>query len=187
MDWRRILAALILVGLAGGSWWLLQRDRAGPPPGEADQPEKPDQYFDRAVIRQLGADGATAYRLEAGRITRDEATGRIEMTGVDARYLDRQGPPWRLTAREGIIPSVDSREVLLKGDVEVARPGREGTPPVSMRAPRMTVDSRRNVLETDQRATIDYGATTMRADGLVAHLAENRLELGGNIEGEYVP
>lgn len=187
MDWRRTLAALILIGLAIGSGWLLQRDRPDQPPEEAEQPEKPDQYFDRAVIRQLGADGTTAYRLEADRIVRDEATGRIEMTAVDARYFDREGPPWRLTAREGVIPSVDSRQVLLTGDVKVARPGTERLPPVSLRSERMTVDSGRNLLETDRRARIRYGATTMHADGMVAHLAENRVELGSNIEGEYVP
>ena len=120
MNIRRLMIGLLLLGLAGGSWWLTHQ--AAEPDSVASPARKsdPDYVIEKFVAHAMTERGTRKYVLSAQRLTHYPDTDLAHLIEpVLVQYLP-DGVLVTTKGDTGVMPG-DGREVVMQGNVRVRR------------------------------------------------------------------
>lgn len=185
MEPRTVLTMSLLLVLAAASWALFFRA------GEEARPQQQAAwsgigYYARDA-RMVGTDdqGLVLYRVAATTIEQMSDDGGVNFRDVTVSYDPPGSRPWDLRADTGSMPP-GSKIISLAGNV-VARTRTTAVPQAIIRTDYLEFDTTTDVATTDREVDIDYAGSAVRATGLRASLAADRLELLSQVTGTYVP
>ncbi len=119
-DWSKLAIAAALLTIAALSWWLPRSFTPGETARAPLARHEPDYTAENITTVAVDARGVKLYELSARRVTHFPDD---DSTELEEPYLIqyRAGlAPTHTRARRGRIPG-DSRDILLSGDVHMAR------------------------------------------------------------------
>lgn len=138
LDARRLLLALLLLVLAGGTWWLAHNLTAVKPTFDGHLRHDPDYIIDNFHTTVMNERGVRQYILTGTRLTH---YGDDESSDIDKPYLIKysaDAPPVRTRAEHGWMPK-DGEVIVLTDNVQVTRERNKGRPGSVMNFDRMRV------------------------------------------------
>lgn len=182
---RTALNMTLLLAAAAASWAL--SFRAGETP--MAQPEPPHAgigYY--ATDVQLSAtddQGLIRYRVTADEVQQQTRDGSVKLQQVIIHYDPPQGRPWQLRSDAGSMPP-GGKMVTLTGNV-VAETRAGDAPPATIRTDYLKFDTASDVVTTNREVHLDQAGNRVRAIGMRADLAHERIELLAGVRGSYAP
>lgn len=170
---------MLLVTVA---WWLTDTAKRPLLPGDTLR-HVPEYYMQDFTLTVTGADGRPHRWVKADYLVYYQDDNTTHLTNAEVAFAELEGP-WRLEARTGVI--TDDDQIALRDGVVVRRPAmgeqREG---IEAHAETLNLDLTRAYAETDDPVKIIAEAGTIEADGMRVYIAEDHLELLGNVRGRY--
>lgn len=185
MTGRDVIAVLLLMTVAVGSWFLT-RSLQGPE--EADDTRSAFEegyYFRQARILGTGVDGKLLYRIEAERAQQRNGQN-VEFENVRIAYTPSAAVPWTLIADTALI-SEDQSRISLRGNVRAVRSDAGGAAATEVRTQFLELEPANYSAYTDRRVQIIMDEQEITATGMTASLQDNRLELISNVSGKFSP
>lgn len=139
MDRRTVLAGVVLLALALGSWWLTRRAAAPLPTAPPASAREPDYVIDNFLAHAMNPAGRPRYRLSAERLLHypDDDTAHL-IEPVLVQFLPG-GARTTTRADTGVMPG-DGSEILMRGNVHVTRSADTGTAGGEIVAERLRVE-----------------------------------------------
>lgn len=180
----RILAVVLLLGLAWATWWLQKSVNPASAPAMSQQRHDPDYIMENFSSSLMDSSGRLNYRLRAVRLAHypDDDSTEIEQPVVVV-YRD-QVKIWRIESERGISKG-SGGQILLAGKVDLRRleSSREG--PMQVHTSDVTIYPDRDLGQTSQPVSIVNKQGETRAVGMRIHIKEERLELLSNVKSIY--
>lgn len=143
---------------------------------------EPDLLIEDAIITQYRDTGAIRYLLRSPRIEHFQKKALTYLTEPDLELHDDPGPPWRITARQGIIRNASEQingageEVQLEQDVLMSQRHEDGRS-FELRTSLIRIHPEREYAETDRDVMITTHAGRTHAVGLSGNLDKGLLQL----------
>ena len=185
MNPRTLVLYAVLIAAAVGSWYLSRDEDEPAASSTAAESLYRGFYLKDARILGTGPDGALLYELTADRAEQtNESSVRFE--NVRLNYSPESDVPWTVNADEAVVRD-DERLVTLSGHVRVRSSRTEELPATEIRTPYLELDPDRFTAETDARVQIRIGERSLTGTGMLASLADDRLELRSNVSGKFFP
>ncbi len=138
LDAKRLALALLLLALAGGSWWLARSLTATKPVFDGHLRHDPDYTIDNFQATVMDETGRRQYTLTGTHLIH---YGDDESLDIDRPYLvkyAKDNPPIHTRARHGWMPK-DGDVIVMTGDVRVTRERSARSAGGKMRFERMRV------------------------------------------------
>jgi LPS export ABC transporter protein LptC len=182
---RTVVLVVVLAAAAIGSWYLA---RSKSQPDESTTPYDTTHqgyYLKSARILGTDEDGSLLYEILAEHALQ-EASDRIEFTGVRVNYSPTADVPWVVHADEATLRE-GSPMIALRGHVRAVGRTADGSQDTEIRTQYLELDPERYVAETDERVQIRIGARSLTATGMLASLNDNTVELKSNVRGKIAP
>ncbi|HZO24122.1 MAG TPA: LPS export ABC transporter periplasmic protein LptC [Steroidobacteraceae bacterium] len=180
----RIFATVVVLAIIAASIWFggPQRGAIAPTPVEASSTDL-GYSARRAVLIETGPDGLPMYTVHAD-VIRERSVNDVEFTQVQMSFRDQAGQIWTARADHGELGQ-QTGSVELTGDVHVdgLLPGSPQNADLSTE--KLAVDSRADVISTDDPVTLDWGGRKLSSHGMVAALAQRRLLLESAVHGIF--
>lgn len=173
------LVGSVVIGAAVFFQPTLPEEEALP---ELEPSTAPDLLIEEAIIRQYRDTGALRYLLRSPLIEHFEADALTHLTEPDLMLHDEPAPPWRVTARTGVIRNAaqgalaGNEEVELHEDVQMLQVYEDGRR-YDLRTPSITIYPDREYAETDQNVMITTHAGRTKAVGLQGSLNTGLLKM----------
>lgn len=183
MTGRNVLTIMVLAAAAFASWYLARQDDALPAePGTVAGMQR-GYYLKSARILGTDADGGLLYEIQADS-AEQQADDLIAFANVRVSYSPQSAIPWIVTADTATINQDDER-VVLRGHVQAI--SRDAGNDTEIRTQFLELYPEAYRAETSERVQIRIGARSLTATGMLASLADNRLELKSNVSGKFLP
>lgn len=164
-------ALAVVFALVGGlAWWLLQRQSATEAPG-SPRPRTPDYIVSAFRAIETDATGRPSRLLEAAQMRQFVGEDLAELDSPSLTLFEAEDPPWRATAREGLLVS-GGDEVRLSNDVHIERSSSDTSRPIRLDTSGLTIWPRRQFAQGDQPIRITSEADWLTAQGLRLWFAE---------------
>ena len=185
MEPRTIILIVVLAAAAIGSWYLARSH------GQADDSAVPydtthqGYYLKSARLLGTDEDGSLLYEIQADHALQ-EASDRIEFTGVRVHYSPTADIPWIVHADEATLREGNPM-IALRGHVRAVGRTADGSQDTEIRTQYLELDPERYVAETNERVQIRIGARSLTATGMLASLNDNTVELKSNVRGKIAP
>jgi lipopolysaccharide export system protein LptC len=182
---RTIIIIVVLAAGAIGSWYLARNQQ---PADESAIPlDRTHQGYYLKSARILGTDedGSLLYEIQAEHALQ-EASDRIEFTGVRVHYSPTADIPWVVHADEATLRE-GSPMIALRGHVRALGRTGDGSQDTEIRTQYLELDPERFVAETEERVQIRIGARSLTATGMLASLNDNTVQLKSNVRGKIAP
>jgi lipopolysaccharide export system protein LptC len=150
-----------------------------PVPAASDEP---DLLIETAVIRQYRESGSLRYLLRSPLIEHFQQQALTRLSEPDLELHDAPEPPWRITARRGVIRNASEtrrngdEEVELQENVHMRQTYDDGRR-YHLRTPSITIYPQREYAETDQNVMITTHAGRTKAVGLEGSLDKGLLKM----------
>lgn len=177
----------LLAAIAALTWISVNRNQPNINlPNEADPNSLPGYYVNEAVITVGGADGTPLYQLEAEKILHQPADKSVLLSGVKFDYLEQQGSPWELRAKQGQIS--DNQEVVkLFGDVRLVNRNENSETATVVTTASLDILPASYVATTKEAVVITHGQYEITAVGMAADLNQGKLKLQSQVHGHFTP
>ena len=185
MNAKTVILYVALVLAALGSWYLAREQTEPAAATPAADSLYRGFYLRDARILGTGSDGTLLYELTADRAEQDDDAS-LRFENVRLFYSPESDVPWTVNADEAVIRD-DERRVTLSGHVRVRSSRSEELPETEIRTPYLELDPDRFTAETDARVQIRIGERSLTGTGMLASLADDRLELRSNVSGKFFP
>jgi lipopolysaccharide export system protein LptC len=174
----------ILLACAVASWLLFSGSEPETKPAAAPPALRVGYYATGVTLSGSDEDGRILYRVSADTVEQQPTDGSIDLDRVEVGYTPAARIAWALHSDTGRIPP-GGKIVQLIGNVVAETQGTE-RPAMVIHTDHLDFDTRTDVAATDGEVTINYDGSAVRATGLQARLAEDRLELLSGVTGTYV-
>jgi lipopolysaccharide export system protein LptC len=181
------LPLLMMVALAGATWWLVKVSPAAP---EQRQPgamrHDADYTLAHFSSQRYDASGRLAVQIEGEQLRHYPDTDELE---IDSVKLIAQAPDGRITtatARHAVVAG-DGSEARLEGDARVLSQGPGSEPAVSLEGQRLVARLKERRVSTDQPVRVRQGASEFSADGLDYDDNTRQLRLHGKLRASMQP
>lgn len=173
--------ALILTSLAAWYWMLVGNGVIDRPAPQADA-ELVQTYLVNTRSLSFAEDGALAEVMEATRIEHfaGDNVSEIEQPGFYSH--DGNDRSWSASAEKGRLLH-NTNALLLQHNVLLGNDQSGAT----LQTEAMTLNLRLHTAESSVAVTATLDDNVLRADGMVANLADETILLKPNVEGTYVP
>lgn len=185
MEPRTAVNMTILLAAAAASWALFLRAGESPVPQHEQPPVGIGYYATDARLSATDDHGRIRYRVAAASAEQQPGDGSVSLRQVSISYDPQEARPWRLHSDAGSIPP-GGKIVTLTGNV-VAETQADDTPPATIRTDYLKFDAATNVATTNREVNVDYAGSRVRAIGMRADLAGDRIELLTQVRGSYAP
>ncbi|MBA2689562.1 MAG: LPS export ABC transporter periplasmic protein LptC [Burkholderiales bacterium] len=146
---RGLLPLLLLLLLAGLTFWLSQAVTGLPDKGNGTKRHDPDMFVDNFTAKQFGADGTVRYTLAARKMVHYPDDDTSHLTDVKFNATETGAPPFTATSDTGVLTQ-KGEEIFLRGNVILVR---EAAPPNSriiVRTSYLHVIPDAGIAQTDQ-------------------------------------
>ena len=186
MNSKSLVLYTVLIAAAIGSGYLARDDGApAATASTATQTAYRGFYLQDARILGTGTDGALLYELTADR-AEQTSENSVRFENVRFHYSPASNLPWTVDADEAVMHD-EQRRVMLSGHVRIRSSRSEALPATEIRAPYIELDPGRFTAETDARVQIRIGERSLTGTGMLASLADERLELQSRVSGLFFP
>ncbi|MBV8853237.1 MAG: LPS export ABC transporter periplasmic protein LptC [Sinobacteraceae bacterium] len=182
----RVLIALLVVALIAGSFWLGGQQREPAARTTVDRSIADLGYAARnASLIETGADGRPMYTLTA-EVIRQHPDDGVDFDKVHMTFRDAQGQIWTGRANTAELTTATGK-VELDGDVHVDGRLPGSAQDADLTSDHLAIDTRENVISTDEPVVVTTAAHTLKSQGMVAALKEHQLVLESNVHGTFLP
>jgi lipopolysaccharide export system protein LptC len=182
---RTIILIVVLGAAAIGSWYLARSHDQADESAVGYDTTHQGYYLKAARILGTDEDGSLLYEIQADHALQ-EASDRIEFTGVRVNYSPTADIPWIVHADEATLRE-GSPMIALRGHVRAVGRTGDGSQDTEIRTQYLELDPERYVAETNERVQIRIGARSLTATGMLASLNDNTVELKSNVRGKIAP
>ena len=183
----RILAALLVIGIIVGSFYLGGEQREATSTTTTLDAASADLGYSarNATLVETGADGLPVYTLNANVIRQHPGDG-VEFEQVQMSFRDNEGQIWKGRADQGEL-TTDTGKVDLSGNVHVngLLPGSNQM--AELTTEKISVDTHEDIITTSAPVTVVSPRRRLESIGLVATLKEHHLVLESNVRGTLTP
>ena len=181
---RPLILGLVLLILAGGSWWLKESLEVGPE-RRPRPPHTPDYWIERLSAKTTDENGDVRRYLKAESMRHFPDDDSTELTRPELLLLEPGKPPWKIRSANGWV-SPDGELILLQGEVHIDREEAEGVLPVHLETRDLRVQPGDEYAQTDEPVRATSGPHWVEAVGLEAWLrAPVRIKLLADARGHY--
>jgi LPS export ABC transporter protein LptC len=190
--WRWLFAVAI-IGLVVAAAYVAgtsQPDASGAKPNEADAATYAYEAHD-VVLRQMDANGAPQYEIQAASVTQLPRDGAIEAHDLTLHYdpPGREVDPnrrWILTASGAQLPEA-SEVVKLHGNVQVQGHVPLSSAPISFQSEKLDYNLKTQELRSDTTFEFQWGASQFSGRGLRANIKQGTVAVESDTHGKIVP
>lgn len=184
----RALAVAAVIALLAIGWLALNSEQSGPgrTAATAVAPPSPGYSARDAVLIETGADGLPMYTLRAAHVRQQPDSDVALLDEVQMQFRDAAGHVWLGHAQQARVTDQAS-QVDLSGDVTITGELPGNGRPAAISSERLSVDTRSEVVSTEDPVTLEVSGQQLHARGLIAQLREQRVELESDVHGRYVP
>jgi lipopolysaccharide export system protein LptC len=174
---------VLLVVLAGVTWWLDQALLGTPARREAILRHDPDYIVDKLTAVRMDVAGKVKYTLRAAKMTHypDDDTTHLELPDL-ATASNRA--PVTVTAKQGLVSS-NGENVYFRDDVVLTRAAYADKSEMKLTSNYLHVIPEENVAKTDRPVTITDANTVVTAVGLEFNQETSVLKLHSQVRGTY--
>lgn len=179
---------ILLVLLAGSTWWLAQtRDDGALAPAFNDASNIDYYLKDLHGVTLRQDDGQPARTLYAAEARHLSGSGVTELDRPVMLVHQQDGPPWKIISETGEI-SPKGDWVYLNGEVEIIREAAENIRPVHVITRNARVRPEQAYVETDESVKIHSKADWIHAVGMRGWLREPiNIQLLQRVKSFYAP
>jgi LPS export ABC transporter protein LptC len=190
--WRWLLAVAI-IGLVVAAAYVAgtrQPDASSAKPNEADAATYAYEAHD-VVLRQMDANGAQQYEIQAASVTQLPRDGAIEAHDLTLHY----DPPghetdpmrrWVLTASSAQLPEA-SQVVKLHGQVQVQGHVPQSSAPIRFQTEKLDYNLQTQELRNDTLFEFQWGGSQFSGRGLKANIKQGTMSVESDTNGKIVP
>ena len=178
--------AIILVLLAAGSAWLLNKLSGRDSEIQIQSEHYPDYYMENFITTTMEQDGTLKNKLHADYMAHYPDNDTTELDNPMLEVSRSDGPPVRITADKGWVTE-DNEVILLTGNVKLWQDADDGSRKLEIITTDVKVLPELEYAETDQPATLIGNRTTIKSTGVRAYFKENRVELLNNVHTTIQP
>lgn len=181
--WKLII---ILVVVAGFSYWALEKLTEDDAKKLSKLAHYPDYYLENFTTLTMNQDGTPKNRLNAIYMAHypDDNTSELHKPELEMYRVDR--PPIIVTADNGWVTS-DNDVILLSGNVYLHQNDEFGELKVELIAEDARVLVDQKYAETDKAATLITKRSVTNSIGMRAYLQEQRMEFLSNVQTTIAP
>jgi len=184
---RRTLAIAAVLGLfALLTQWIVWLSR---PLDVADRfvgPPRSDYELDRFTLTALNQQGTPSFTATAPRMTRHPWIGSLDIVQPELVLIDKSGQRWEANAARGWVDA-EARELHLLDGAKIARVASGTTQPLTLVSDVLVVNPDEDRLSSDAAIEVISPGSILRAVGLDANLAEDRILLRSAVRANYAP
>lgn len=180
---RHLILLLILLFLAGASWWALTIIDPDRRPIFTESKEGPDHFMEQFTSTTLNEAGIPVHQLKAISLTHYPNQRHSELEDPVMTFFREDNSKWVASAKEGRILD-DGEEVFLQGDVKINQPGDDSS--------RITIVTRdlhilpnEDFAETPNTVVMQQKENTITAIGMQAHFGHGVVDLLSEVRGWY--
>ncbi len=176
---------VVLVVLAGLSFWLEQVTEVPLIPNDGKTRHDPDTLVERLVVHRHGPDGALKYKLTAERMEHypDDESSLVLSPRLTSYRPD--SPEVVLTGRQAIVTQ-QGKHVLVQEDVVVTRAAFADRAELVARTPELTVLPEDGKAYNQHPVHITQGESWMRGIGVQVDNNQGTFSLQSQVTGEYL-
>ena len=185
-----IIAVLLLVGLAGVTYWFSQVGRYGNLASPVSR-EGPDFIVNGVTLTQFDVMGRATNRLFAETMTHYAADDRAELQRPRYVSLRPDQPRLEARARQALVEGGGER-IMLTGEVVITRsPGADGEPPMRLATEKLLAVPDFEQYSTDLPVEVDRGGSVVRSVGMdydnIKRVVKFHSKVRGTIEAARTP
>lgn len=183
MNWRTLLAVVLLAGAAITGWSAWRQAQDGEA-GEIDL-SRSDYVLRDFELVTLDSEGRESFSLRAPELRQTPDARTLELTTPLFLMPDRHGSHWEVSSETGWI-NEKSDEIRLRGNV-VARSPDGAVRTTILNTTEMDVFPQKDLAVSSAPVTITSPGSTMRGTGMRAHLADKRILLLSKVQLSHEP
>ncbi len=178
--------ALVLIVIAGFSYWTLEKLTEDSTTNLNKLAHYPDYYMENFTTLTMNQDGTPKNRLNATYMAHypDDNTSELHKPELEIFRVDR--PPIMVTADNGWLTS-NNDVILLSGNVYLHQNDEFGNLKVELIAEDARVLVDQKYAETDKAATLITKRSVTNSIGMRAYLQEQRMEFLSNVQTTIEP
>src|SRR3954468_8175573 len=164
----RILAALLVIGIIVGSFFLGGEQREATSTTTTLDAASADLGYSarNATLVETGADGLPVYTLNANVIRQHPGDG-VEFEQVQMSFRDNEGQTWKGRADQGEL-TTDTGKVDLSGNVHVTGLLPGSNQMAELTTEKISVDTHEDIITTAAPVTVVSPRRRLESTGLVA-------------------
>lgn len=184
----RVLASAAVIALLIAGWLALSSEQDGPTvaPPSVRAAGNPGYTASNADLVETGPDGRPMYTLHAAEIRQPPAAQFAVLDDVTMQFRDQTGQLWNGRANRGLVWNGAS-QIDLSGAVRLWGSLASTQQSVQISSERLAVDTRTEIVNTNDPVVLEWGRQRLQARGLVAHLREQHVKLESDVHGTYQP
>lgn len=181
---RHLIFLLILLFLAGASWWALTIVDPERRQTFTTSQEGPDHFMENFTSTTLNKEGFPLHQLKAVRLTHYPNEQHSELDDPVMTFFKEDTSTWVASAREGKILD-DGEEVFLQGDVNIRRPGQTESV-ITMTTRDLHIMPNLDFAETSNSVVMQQNDNTVTAIGMQAHFGQGEVDFLTEVRGWYL-
>ena len=178
--------AIILVFIAAGTAWLLDKLAGGDIAREKRSEHYPDYYMENFVTTTMEQDGTPKNKLYADYMAHYPDDDTTELDNPRLEVYRQDGLPVMIVSEKGWVTS-DNEVILLTGNVTLWQNNEDGSRKLEIKTRDVKVLAEQEYAETDQPAQLVGNRTVINSTGVRAYFKENRVELLSNVHTTIQP
>lgn len=184
---RVLVLLMIVIGVALGSFWVMQVVRKGLNESMPSvQHNEPDYYVNQFKFVRMTSNGLVHYAVSGERMTHNPVTATFEIEHPIVTSLTEGEPP--ITARaERAVSDQDNSKVHLYDNVVVNRPASGTTEHFQFKTDYLLVLPDDDVMQTDKPVEIALGSSNLTGTGMYVNNATREFKLMHHTHGIYYP
>ena len=179
----RVIVALIIIGIALFSSWILKSLDQIPLMRSDTSRHEPDYFLTAFEATVLSKAGSSFYRLAAVEVIHYPDTATLDLERPDLSMLSTP-EKWQLRARRGRVWE-ESQVIELEGEVYISREASRTSPALTIETRELTLNLGEKYAETKTEVKMTQGQDTVQARGMFLDLEDGRVELMSNVHGNY--
>ena len=181
-----IIAILLLVLLAGSTYWYSQTSRLNDLANPVSR-EGPDVVVDGAAMTQFDAEGRATSKLVGDRVTHYPSDDRVEVIRPRLISLRADQPQLDAKADHARVEESGAR-VVLTGDVTLLRAAsKDGEAPMRLTTQKLIALPDTEQFSTDAPVEIERGGSSIRAVGMDYDNIKRSVKFRSQVRGTVEP
>jgi len=175
------------IGLALGSFWLLQVVNRQAETGKPDQRRnEPDYYVEKFNFVRMSIAGEAQYNIAGARMIHRPLDNSYEITLPVVQSL-RPGKPALMIRSQHAIATPDNNRIDMIDKVVAHQPAAAGSEPFTLKSEYLQIFPDDEILRTDKAVEIMLGQARMTGVGMEANNATRQIKLMEQVHGSFPP
>lgn len=180
--WRRfnlpnVVYLLILIAIAGASFWWVRKDSVPKPVAQNQQPERMDGYADRAELTQTSDNGKLLYQATMNHI---EHFGNQNLSGQEVVLISTaDGQPKVVVRAQKAVWNSAEKIVDLSGNVFLQREPDGKNQDMTLATETMRVNMNQGLASSDEAFVMTSGASKVTGKRFRYDYQLRDLNMGG--------